>query len=286
VLIAGGIALAIIGLVAWILALQAALPRVDELATHVPARTAIMREREAEARARGKPFRPDQRWIPLDRISPLLRDAVLVAEDDAFFQHGGLDWRAIRESAQRNVEAGRIVRGGSTITQQLAKNLYLGSERTIPRKAEEILLALRLERALSKRRILELYLNLIEWGDGIFGVEAAARRYYGVSASALDARESAHLAAVIVNPRRFSPLGDSPRIERRAHMILARLYRRGVLTEAEYRAALGPEHRGGFWDWILGGRRSAEAPGSPAIVPGDSAQDSLEPPADTLPGNP
>jgi len=164
---------------------------------------------------------------------------VLVAEDDAFFQHGGLDWNEIGASARRNLERGHIVRGGSTITQQLARNLFLGEERTLTRKFKEIVLAVRLEHAVSKRRILELYLNLIEWGDGIYGVAAASRRYFEVPADALNARQALLLASVIINPRRFSPLAPPPRIEKRVRTIAGRMLRRGQLSEAEYRLAVG-----------------------------------------------
>ncbi len=222
--------------------LQAALAAgsfpVRELATRTPRATAFMRQRESEARSAGRRLAIDQRWIPYERVSPLLRRAVLVAEDDAFFTHGGLDWNEIQASARRNLEAGRIVRGGSTITQQLARNLYLGDQRTLSRKLEEMFLALRIERALTKRRIFELYLNLIEWGDGIYGAEAAARRYFGVTAAELGPRESVLLAAVIINPRRYSPLDPGRRIERRVRLIAGRLRRRGDIDEDAYRLAI------------------------------------------------
>ena len=178
---------------------------------------------------------------------------MLIAEDDAFYSHDGLDWDQMQEAARENMEKKRIVRGGSTITQQLAKNLYLGEERTMLRKLKEIILAVRLERALTKHRIFELYLNLIEWGDGVFGAEAAARRYFGVPASELSPRQAALLAAVIINPRRFSAAAPNGRIDRRANMILGRMARRGWISHDQYLVAMGrePEHRG-FFDWIFG----------------------------------
>jgi monofunctional biosynthetic peptidoglycan transglycosylase len=221
----------------------ASLPDVSTLARRTPHRTALMRQRLAEARARGRPAPIDQRWVPYERISPLLRRAVLIAEDDAFFSHDGLDWGEIGASVRRNLAAGRVVRGGSTITQQLARNLYLGNKRTPMRKLKEIVLAVRLERALTKRRIFELYLNLIEWGDGIYGIDAAARRHFGSSAAGLDAREAALLAAVIINPRRYDPARPARRIERRARLILTRMWRRGLLSEADYRIATGQAPR-------------------------------------------
>jgi len=236
-----GVALALGSVIAYVglAGISASLPDVAMLERRTPARTSLMRRRVAEARASGRDLRIDQRWIPYERIAPVLRRAVLIAEDDAFFSHGGLDWGEMRASMRRNLEAGRIVRGGSTITQQLARNVYLGNERTVTRKLREIMLARRIEGALSKRRIFELYLNLIEWGDGIFGIEAAAQRHFGVSASALDARQAALLAAVIINPRRFDPAQPNRRIERRARMILGRMWRRGFIGELEYLVATG-----------------------------------------------
>jgi monofunctional glycosyltransferase len=248
---------------------------VAALGTHAPHATALMTQRAAEAKSDGRPYRVDQRWTPYDRISPLLRRAVLVAEDDAFFTHGGLDWNEIKASARRDLEAHRAVRGGSTITQQLARNLFLGNERTVTRKLKEVFLAFRLEEALSKRRIFELYLNEIEWGDGIFGAEAAAQRYFNVSAADLDARQATLLAAIIINPRRFSPLHPSPRIEKRVRIIASRLHRRGAFDDAQYALAIGtaPVHHG-FFDWLTGdGSPDTSRPATPDGASADSAAD-------------
>ena len=250
---------------------------VRSLDRFAPHPTALMRDRQREAEQSGRAFQVDQRWVPYDRISPLLRRAVLIAEDDAFFSHGGLDWSEIRAAARRNLEAGRVVRGGSTITQQLAKNLYLGEERTLTRKLRETILALRLERALSKRRIFELYLNEIEWGDGIYGAEAAARRYFGVAAADLDPREAVLLAAIIINPRRYSPLDPSPRIEWRARLIAERLHRRGALDDAQYARAIGgpgpPRLLDWFRHWFGGARRDSTAPPDTTTPPDTAAPD-------------
>jgi len=274
VLVVAGIAAVLLGggLFAYlgVAGIAASLPDVSSLAHRVPARTAFMRLRVEEARAHGRIATVDQHWVPYEAISPTLRRAVLIAEDDAFFSHGGLDWDEIRASMRKNIEAGRVVRGGSTITQQLAKNLFLGPERSVSRKIKEMLLARRLEEALTKRRIFELYLNLIEWGDGIYGIEAAARRHFGVSASSLDVRSSALLAAVIINPRRYDPAHPVRRIERRARMILSRMQRRGFISEEEYLVAIG----------------EAPVPAVPA-APADSV---IAPPVDTAglaaPGRP
>ena len=219
--------------------MQAQLVPVAALSRGAPRRTAMMQQRAREAARDGRRYAVDVRWVPYERVSPLLRRAILVAEDDAFYAHGGLDWSEIRESARRNLERGRIVRGGSTITQQLARNLFLGDSRTLTRKLTEAFLAVRLERALSKRRIFELYLNLIEWGDGIYGAEAAAQRYFGVPASNLGVRQAILLSAVIINPRRYSVLSPARRIERRVKLIAGRLRRRGFLDEGQYAEALG-----------------------------------------------
>ena len=220
-------------------AARAGLYDVARLARTVPLRTALMLQREDAAARRGRPLSIRQAWVPYDRISPILRRAVLTAEDDAFYQHGGLDWSELRAAARRDLEERRVVRGGSTITQQLAKNLFLGDPRTVTRKLTEVFLALRMERTLSKRRIFELYLNLIEWGDGVFGAEAAARRYFGVSAADLSPRQALLLAAVIINPHRYSVLDPPRRIERRVRMIASRMRRRGALDRAQYDQALG-----------------------------------------------
>jgi monofunctional biosynthetic peptidoglycan transglycosylase len=245
-------------------AARAGLYDVARLAHAAPARTALMRQRAAAAARAGRPWRVHQSWVPYDRISPLLRRAVLTAEDDAFYQHGGLDWNELRAAARRDLERRRVVRGGSTITQQLAKNLFLGDERTVTRKLTEVFLALRMERALSKRRIFELYLNLIEWGDGVFGAEAAARRYFGVSAADLSPRQALLLAAVIINPHRYSVLDPPRRIERRVRMIASRLRRRGALDQAQYEQALG---------------LPPPTPPDPRTAPRDSLGGPLSPPA-------
>jgi monofunctional biosynthetic peptidoglycan transglycosylase len=260
------------------------LPDVEDLDSRTPRRTSWMETREAEARKRGRPYRVDQRWVPYAQISPLLRRAVLIAEDDAFFAHGGLDWNEIRSAARANLERRRIVRGGSTITQQLAKNLYLGKERTILRKIREVILARRMEQQLSKRRIFELYLNLIEWGDGIFGVGAAAQRHFGVPAGHVDARQAALLAAVIINPRRYSPSEPSRRIERRARMILGRMYRRGHLSEEQYRLARGEApRRPTALEWLFGPPTPSPEP-APSPEPSPSLPEVT--PLEVEPGEP
>jgi monofunctional biosynthetic peptidoglycan transglycosylase len=199
------------------------LPDVRALRTENPATTAFMDLRAREADHAGKTPRKVQRWVPYERISPSLKRAVLVAEDAAFFQHEGIDFDEMEKSFETNWKKGRLARGGSTITQQLAKNLYLSPSKNPVRKIEEFLIARRLEAELTKRRILEIYLNVIEWGDGIYGAEAAARAYFQTSAAAIGPDESALLAASIINPRRYSPGRPSKFLLRRQQLIRQRM---------------------------------------------------------------
>jgi monofunctional biosynthetic peptidoglycan transglycosylase len=199
------------------------LPDVRPLRTSNPATTAFMRLRAGEARAAGRPVRAVQQWVKYGRISKHLVRAVLVAEDDAFWQHEGVDFDQLQESLELDWARGRFVRGGSTITQQLAKNLYLSPSKNPVRKLREFLIARRLEAELPKSRILELYLNVIEWGDGIYGAEAAARTYFRTSAAALGPAQAAELAGAIVNPRTMNPAHPTARLLRRQQLILRRM---------------------------------------------------------------
>ena len=211
------------------------LPDVRPLKTANPATTAFMELRDEEARAKGKTPRRVQRWVAYGRISADLKRAVLVAEDDAFWQHEGVDFEQLQESIELDWARGRFSRGGSTITQQLAKNLYLSPSKNPLRKLREWVIARRLEAELKKSRILELYLNVIEWGDGVYGVEGAARSYFGTSAAELNASESALLAAAIVNPRVFNPARPTARLIRRQQLILRRM---GAVTPPQETAQL------------------------------------------------
>jgi monofunctional biosynthetic peptidoglycan transglycosylase len=169
-----------------------------------------------------------QRWIPLGRISKDAVNAVIVAEDGTFWSHGGFDWFEFRESIEKNIKEGRAARGASTITQQLVKNLFLSSSKSPLRKVREWILTWYTEQSLSKSRILELYLNLIEWGRGIYGIEAASQHYFGKSASELNRDEAARLAAIIPSPRRFRADQESRYVARRSRIILERLSARGL----------------------------------------------------------
>lgn len=199
------------------------LPDVRVLRTDNPEETAFMRLRTQEAVMAGKEPRRAYKWVPYNRISGHLKRAVLVAEDSAFWEHDGIDLQQIKESMEINLERREFARGASTITQQLAKNLFLTPSKNPVRKARELLIARRLEAELTKQRILELYLNVIEWGDGIWGAEAAARKHFGKSAAALTAEDSALLAAAIINPRVLDPGRPSARLRRRQQMIMRRM---------------------------------------------------------------
>ena len=199
------------------------LPDVRSLATSNPTTTAFIELRGQEAKAAGKEPRRVQRWIGYGRISPELKRAVLVAEDASFWQHDGVDYDELQKSIELDWARGQLLRGASTITQQLAKNLYLSPSRNPMRKLRELIIARRLEVELTKTRILEIYLNVIEWGDGIYGVDAAARTYFGVTASALGTTEAALLAGAIVNPRVLNPARPTPRLIRRQQLILRRM---------------------------------------------------------------
>jgi monofunctional biosynthetic peptidoglycan transglycosylase len=204
-------------------AAYATLPDVRPLAAHNPAMTAFMELRANEAHAHGESAKHVQYWVPYVRISPHLKRAVLVAEDSAFWTHEGIDVEQLRESMELNLERMELARGASTITQQLAKNLYLSPRRDPLRKFRELLLARDLEASLTKRRILELYLNVIEWGDGIYGAEAASRAYFGEPASALSPEQAALLAGAIINPRLFNPGTPNRRLLARQRLILRRM---------------------------------------------------------------
>jgi monofunctional biosynthetic peptidoglycan transglycosylase len=203
------------------------LPDVARLATVNPPTTAFIELRAAEARARGAAPHRVQQWVPYGRIAGSLKRAVLVAEDDAFWQHDGIDVKQIKESIERDIQKGTFSRGGSTITQQLAKNLYLSPSKNPVRKLRELLIARRLEASLTKTRIFEIYLNVIEWGDGIYGAEAAARTYFKKPASALSADEAALLSACIINPRIMNPAHQTPGLVKRQKLILGRM---GIVT--------------------------------------------------------
>jgi len=216
-------------------------PDVAALATNPPTTTAFMEQRKAELRAAGKSDAIDYRWVPYARISPYLRRAVLVAEDDAFYEHGGVDVDALQEAIRKDWARKKMTHGGSTITQQLAKNLYLSPSRNPLRKVKEYFIARSLENHLSKKRILELYLNVVEMGERVYGAEAASEAYFHVPASALSPSQAALLAGCLPNPRIMSPASPNKRLRFRQRMVLSRMKRWGYLFEKEVLTEKKPE---------------------------------------------
>lgn len=188
-----------------------------------PGTTSFMALRLDELREKNPQAELRQHWVPYARISPHLKRAVIAAEDDGFVDHEGFDWEGMQKALERNQRRGRVVAGGSTITQQLAKNLFLSPSKSYLRKAEEALITLMIEWLWDKQRILEVYLNVVEWGNGVFGAEAAARRYYGISAAQLGPEQAARLAVMLPNPRKFERAGISPYVARRTGVILGRM---------------------------------------------------------------
>ena len=192
-------------------------------ADHPPRETAFMAERMDELRAKNPRARLHYRFVPYERIATSLKRAMIAAEDAKFVDHEGFDWDGIALALEKNEKRGRIVAGGSTITQQLAKNLFLSGSRTWLRKGEEAVITLMLEAMLDKHRIFELYLNVIEWGSGVFGAEAAAQRYFGEPAARLSSEQAARLAAMAPNPRFYEHNQGAPGLNRKIRIILARM---------------------------------------------------------------
>ncbi len=206
-------------------------PDISKLKKENPVKTSFMKEREEEWLESGKTIKIKQRWAPLQRISPYLVKAVLIAEDDKFYRHEGFDFEAIQKAIEKDIKQKKFKFGGSTISQQLAKNLYLSSSKNPLRKLMEAFLTWRIEKTLSKKRILELYLNVAEWGEGIFGIEAASLHYFGKPAADLTPEEAARLAAVLPNPRKYNPVGSSRYVENRSRVIYNIMVKRGIVTE-------------------------------------------------------
>jgi len=190
---------------------------------HDPASTAFMQERLDRLREKRPDAKLKHQWVPYGRISVNLKRAIVAAEDAKFADHEGFDWEAMQKAWEKNQRRGKVVAGGSTISQQLAKNLFLSGSRTPWRKAQEAMVTVMMESVMDKRRILEIYLNVIEWGDGVFGAEAASRHYFGVSSAALSPAQAARLAAMVPNPRFYDRHRGTPWLERKSEIILARM---------------------------------------------------------------
>ncbi len=206
-------------------------PNVSSLKKNNPELTAFMEYREAQWADENRDMKIDKKWVTIKQISPNLIKAVLIGEDDGFYKHDGFDVKGMENALERSIKNGTLA-GGSTISQQLSKNLYLSPSKNPIRKIKEAIITYRIEKTLSKRRILEIYLNVAEWGDGIFGIEAAAHHYYGKSAKNLSAQEAAHLASILPNPIKYSPVGNQKYVMNRSRIIYKIMIRRGVVIQS------------------------------------------------------
>lgn len=207
------------------------LPDVSLLKKKNPSETSYMLIKERQARAQGKKLGRAMTWTAWDGISENLKHAVLVAEDGGFYSHKGVDWESTQQALKTDWEKKKFAKGGSTITQQVARNLYLSPSKNPLRKIKEILIARRLEKELGKRRIFELYLNIAEWGKGVYGAEAASEAYFGHSAADLTPEEAAALAAALPSPRRYNPTGGTRFMERQKNRIVGRMRASGYLPD-------------------------------------------------------
>ncbi|MBI3597055.1 MAG: monofunctional biosynthetic peptidoglycan transglycosylase [Nitrospirae bacterium] len=232
-----GIVLLVIGIGAWLGWIVTTLPDAKLIATYRPEEATEVLDRNGIVLTQltEDEFRI---WVPLSDISPNLQIAVIATEDDTFFRHEGINYKAAWEALKEDLKKKRYARGGSTITQQLVKNVFLTKEKTITRKLKEFILARRVEEILSKRRILELYLNEVEWGPGVFGAEAASRYYFDKHATDLTVAEGAMLAAMLVNPSRYDPAHYRSRLRHRQELILDLMQVDRLLTREEYEQAL------------------------------------------------
>lgn len=213
-------------------------PNIDDLKKIRPIPTAFMEYRQNEWAEQNRDIELQQKWVSMSQISPNVIKAVLIGEDDKFWKHDGFDVKGMEQALERSIKKGKMA-GGSTISQQLSKNLYLSPSKNPVRKVKEAIITWRIEHTLSKRRILEIYLNVAEWGDGIFGIEAAARHYYHKSAKNLSGYEAARLAAVLPNPIRFNPTGNQSYVKNRARIIYKIMKRRGIVIP-EYKEVMAP----------------------------------------------
>jgi len=204
-------------------------PDVSRLKRENPKKTSFMEYREREWREKGKKINIQKKWVSLSNISPYLVKAVIIGEDDKFWSHHGFDIEAIQKALEKDLQRKTFKFGGSTISQQLVKNLYLSPSKNPIRKFKEVIITWRIERTLSKRRILELYLNVVEWGEGIFGAEAASLHYYGKPALVLNPEEAAMLASVLPNPIRYRVDGTSRYVQKRAKIIYDVMVKRGIV---------------------------------------------------------
>jgi monofunctional biosynthetic peptidoglycan transglycosylase len=211
------------------------LPEGKFLKNRNPETTGLIEQRKAEAKIKGRKLKIHQKWVSFDDIPQLLKDTVRVSEDIDFYHHSGIDYYELKEAIRRNLKEGKKVRGGSTITQQLAKNLFLSTEKSYYRKLKEFFIAQKLEKNLSKNRIFHIYLNIIELGPGIFGVEAASEHYFGKPVGNLNLEEILRLVSVLPKPLRVTPLSDSRYLKWRANLLLDRLIKYEYITDEQYK---------------------------------------------------
>lgn len=190
---------------------------------HNPDSTSFMRRQLSVLREKNPDAQLQHKWVPYGRISNNLKRAIIASEDSNFSEHEGVDWEALQKAYEKNSRKGKVVAGGSTITQQLAKNLFLSGDRSYARKAQEIAITYMLEFLMDKERIFEIYLNVVEWGNGVFGAEAAAQHYYGTSAASLSASQAARLAVMLPRPRYYDKNRASTYLARRTNLILRRM---------------------------------------------------------------
>ena len=270
-------------------ALWITLPDPAPLAREFPRTTALIDQRKAEAKEKRRPLRVRQSCVGLDRVSRRLVEAVLMSEDARFFGHDGFDWTAMRDAAKRDLAQGSFARGASTITQQLAKNLWFGTNKSLWRKLKEAVAASKLEHSLSKRRLLTLYLDVAEWGDGVFGIEAGARSRFGVPASQLTTAQAVVMASMLPAPRRVDLARPSRWLRARSHRLLDRMRDEGAIGNEEHlrasaeleRILAGPapaDDRGGEEPPEDEGPAAADAQ---AEVAGSPASATKPPPADS-----
>ncbi|MFI5304124.1 MAG: monofunctional biosynthetic peptidoglycan transglycosylase [Nitrospiria bacterium] len=222
--------LSLLGLLISIIVFWVTLPDVSILKKKNPKKTSFMEFRVREWQVTGQNRFIRQEWVPLSRISPFVIKALIIAEDSKFWQHEGFDYEAIQKAIEKDLMSKKFKKGGSTITQQLAKNLYLSPGKTLFRKLREAAITWKLERNLTKRRILEIYLNVVECGDGIYGVEAASREYFGKPATDLNAMEASKIVSILPNPRKYHPNGTQKYVLNRSMMIYQIMVERGIVV--------------------------------------------------------
>ena len=263
-------------------ALYVSLPNTGNLVDKNPTSTAFIDLRREQAASK-KDWKLEWKWRPIGKISRYLRAAVIYAEDAKFYSHDGVDWHAIELAFDKNLEAGELSVGGSTITQQLAKNLYLSPSRSPVRKLREMMIAFSLEDHLTKTRILELYLNVVEWGDGVFGAEAASQHWFGHSAQTLSPAEAARLAIALPNPFTRDPTVHTEELRKKAVRIVRLLRMQGLINAAQERQALDDV---GATSAVVRPDNSLPPSSPPGSSPPGSSPPSSSPPSSSPPTSP